>query len=137
MKLHAYVNFDGKCEEAFRYYEQHLGAKTQSMMKWKEMPGAEQHTPPGMEDKVLHAKLDVADTYIMASDVPGHPDAMRSAYLCVTADSSEDAERMYNALADGGTVFMAMNETFFAHKFGQLRDKFGINWMVIHEKPMH
>jgi len=61
---------------------------------------------------------------------------MRSAYLTLAVDSNEEAERIYNALADGGEVFMAMGETFFAHRFGQLRDKFGVNWMIIHDKPM-
>jgi PhnB protein len=61
---------------------------------------------------------------------------MRSAYLALSVDSNEEAERIYNALTEGGEVFMKMGETFFAHRFGQFRDKFGINWMVIHEKPM-
>ncbi len=61
---------------------------------------------------------------------------MRSAYLSLSVDSNEEAERIYNALTEGGEVFMKMGEQFFAHRFGQFRDKFGINWMVIHEKPM-
>jgi PhnB protein len=61
---------------------------------------------------------------------------MRSAYLALAVDSNEEAERIYAALTEGGEVFMKMEETFFAHRFGQFRDKFGINWMVIHEKPM-
>jgi PhnB protein len=61
---------------------------------------------------------------------------MRSAYLSLSVDSSEEAERIYAALAEGGEVFMKIGETFFAFRFGQLRDKFGINWMVIHERPM-
>jgi PhnB protein len=137
MKLHAYLNFDGTCEEAFRYYEQHLGAKVVGLMKWNQMPDAEKHTPPGISgDKVLHGALAIADTMVMASDIPGKPEPMRSAYLSLTVDSNEEAERVYKALADGGQVFMALNETFFAHRFGQLRDKFGVNWMVLHQKPM-
>jgi PhnB protein len=61
---------------------------------------------------------------------------MRSAYLTLAVDSNEEAERIYNALAEGGEVFMKLGETFFARRFGQLRDRFGINWMIIHEKPM-
>ena len=61
---------------------------------------------------------------------------MRSAYLSLSVDTDAEAERIYKALSDGGEVFMAMGETFFAHRFGQFRDKFGINWMVIHERPM-
>jgi PhnB protein len=72
----------------------------------------------------------------MASDGP-KVEPMRSAYISLSVDSSEEAERIYNALTEGGQVFMPMGETFFAHRFGQFRDKFGINWMVVHEKPMH
>jgi PhnB protein len=135
MKLNAYVNYAGGCEEAFRYYEQHLGAKAQGMMRWREMPGAAEHTPPGMEDKIIHGRLALADTVIMGADVPG-AEPMRSAYLTLSVDSVEEAERIYKALTDGGKELMKMGETFFAHRFGQARDRFGINWMVIFEKPM-
>jgi PhnB protein len=137
MKLNTYVNFAGNLEEAFRYYEQHLGAKTLFTMKWNQMPGpdAARHTPPGFENKVLHATAALGDTTFLAADVPG-AEPMRSAYLTLSVNSNEEAERIYSALADGGQIFMAMGETFFAHRFGQLRDKFGINWMIIHDKPM-
>jgi len=135
MKLNTYINFNGQCEEALRYYEQHLGAKVLHIMKWNQMPEAEKHTPPGMADKVLHVRVAMADTYIMAADVP-QAEPMRSAYLTLSVDSNEEAERLYKALSDGGQIFMAMNETFFAYRFGQLRDKFGINWMIIRERPM-
>jgi len=137
MKLNSYINFAGKAEEAFRYYEQHLGAKTLFIMRFNQMPGpdAAKHAPPGFENKVLHGTLAIADTTIMAADVP-KAEPMRSAYLTLSVDSNEEAERIYNALAEGGEIFMAMNETFFAHRFGQVRDRFGINWMILHSKPM-
>ena len=135
MKMNVYLNFAGNCEEALAYYEQHLGAKVLGKMRWKEMPGAAEHTPPGMEDKLIHARFALADTFVMASDVP-NAEPMRSAYVCLSAGSNEEAERIYKALVDGGQEFMKMGETFFAHRFGQCRDRFGVNWMVIHEKPM-
>jgi PhnB protein len=135
MKLNTYINFNGKCEEALRFYEQHLGAKVQFMMKWNQMPDADKHSPPGMTDKVLHMRFALADSAILAADIPD-AQPMKSAYLTLAVDSNEEAERIYNALAEGGEIFMAMGETFFAHRFGQLRDKFGINWMIIHDKPM-
>ncbi|MFZ0340137.1 MAG: VOC family protein, partial [Terracidiphilus sp.] len=74
---------------------------------------------------------------LMASDgPPERVEPMRSAYITLSVESNEEAERIYNILTEGGQVFMKMEETFFAHRFGQFRDKFGINWMVIHEKPM-
>jgi len=135
MKMQTYINFNGNCEEAFRFYELHLGGKIVSMMQWSQMPDAEKHTPSGFENAVLHGRIDLGETVLMAADVPG-AQPMRSAYLSLSVDSSEEAERIYAALAEGGEVFMKMGETFFAYRFGQLRDKFGANWMIIHERPM-
>jgi PhnB protein len=137
MKLNAYLNFGGNCEEAFRFYEQHLGGKITGMMKWSQMPDAEKHTPPGYENAVLHGRIALGETVIMASDVPPNLfQPMRSVYLSLSVSSSEEAERIYNLLTEGGEVYMKMGETFFAYRFGQLRDKFGTLWMVIHEKAM-
>ncbi|HEX9201017.1 MAG TPA: VOC family protein [Acidobacteriaceae bacterium] len=137
MKLNTYLNFGGNCEEALRFYEQHLGGKITSMMKWSQMPDAEKHTPPGYADAILHARLELGDTVVMASDVPKDRfQPMRSVYLSLSVGSSEEAERIYKLLTDGGEVYMAMGETFFAHRFGQFRDKFGTSWMVIHERQM-
>lgn len=134
MKLATYLNFPGNCKEALQYYEKHLGAKMVMMMTFDQVPDPE-NVPPGMEKGILHARIMIGDTPLMASDGP-KVEPMRSAYLSLSLDSSTEAERIYKALSEGGQVFMPMAETFFAHRFGQLRDKFGINWMVIHEKPM-
>jgi PhnB protein len=137
MKLTTYLNFPGTCREALAYYGQHLGGKIVTISTWDQMPGLE-NLPPGItRESVMHARITIGDTLLMASDgPPERVQPMRSAYICFSADSNEEAERVYRALADGGEVFVAINETFFAHRFGQLRDKFGVNWMVIHEKPM-
>ena len=104
-------------------YEKHLGAKLIAKMTWAEMPGAPS-LPPGMTaDMILHARFTVGDTLVMASDGP-KVEPMRSAYLALSVDSNEEAERIYAVLTDGGQVFMKMEETFFAHRFGQFRDKF-------------
>lgn len=105
------------------------------MMTWAQMPDAGKHTPPGYEKAVLHARMALGETVIMASDVPNYQ-PMRSVYLPLSVDSSEEAERIYGILADGGEIYMKIGETFFAHRFGQLRDRFGTSWMVIHERPM-
>lgn len=136
MKLHTYVNFNGTCKQALQYYEKHLGGKMLAISTWDQMPGAAT-IPPGLEkDSVLHARIALGDTLLMAADIP-HAEPMRSAYLTLSVNSNEEAERIYAALSEGGTIFMKLEETFFAHRFAQLRDKFGINWMLIHEKPMH
>lgn len=140
MKLNTYLNFPGKCEEALNFYQQHLGAKILTKSRFADMRamGATENPPSGFNpDSILHARIAIGDTVVMASDGP--PDRclpMRSAYLTLSVDSNEEAERIYKVLSDGGEVFMPMSETFFAHRFAQFRDKFGINWMVIHERPM-
>ena len=136
MKLNTYVNFAGKCDEALHFYEKHLGAKILMKMTFDQMPDPKQ-SPPGLEKGILHARIQIGDAMLMASDGPlDRVQPMRSAYLTLSVDSTAEAERIYKVLSEGGEVFMPMAETFFAFRFGQLRDKFGANWMVIHEKPM-
>jgi PhnB protein len=138
MKVNTYLNFPGNCLEAMNFYEKHLGAKILMKSTFAEMSstGAPQNLPPGLKPSgIVHARFALGDTIVMASDGP-KAEPMRSAYICLAVDSNEEAERIYKALTEGGEVFMSMGEQFFAYRFGQFRDKFGINWMVIHEKPM-
>src|SRR3954447_16076743 len=136
MKLNTYLNYGGNCGEAFRFYEKELGGKINMLMTHGQSPVAGS-LGPEMKDAVLHASLTLGDTVIMASDVP--PDrfqTMRSVYLSLTVESDADAERIYALLSEGGQIFMPMQETFFATRFAQLRDRFGTSWMIMHEKPM-
>lgn len=132
MKLNTYVNFAGRCAEAFGYYERHLGGRIGMMMKHGDAPD-QRHTRPEWKDLVLHARISLGATELMGADIPS-AEPMRSAYLSLSVDTDADAERLFEALADGGQVFMPMQETFFASRFGQCRDRFGINWMIIHER---
>jgi len=134
MKLNTYVNFAGTCAEAFRYYEKHLGAKAGMMMTHGQAPD-QSRVNPEWKDAVLHARISLGGTELMAADIPS-AQPMRSAYLTLSVDSDIEAERIFSTLSDGGQVLMPMEETFFASRFGQLRDRFGINWMIIHERPM-
>jgi len=81
--------------------------------------------------------MDIGETTLLGADVPPERfQPMRSAYLSLLVGSSEEAERIYKLLSDGGQIFMPMEETFFAFRFAMLRDKFGTSWMIIHERPM-
>ena len=134
MKMNTYVNFAGKCAEAFRFYEKQLGGKIVMMMTHGEAPD-QSRVNPALKDAVLHARISVGGTELMGADIP-NAEPMRSAYLSLIVESDAEAERIYSALSDGGQVFMAMQETFFATRFGQLRDRYGINWMILRERPM-
>jgi PhnB protein len=133
MKLNTYVNFAGTCAEAFRYYEKHLGGKIGMMMTHGQAPD-QSRVNPEWKDAVLHARISLGGTELSAADIP-NAQPMRSAYLTLGMDNDTDAERIFSALSDGGQVLMPMEETFFASRFGQVRDRFGINWMILHERP--
>jgi PhnB protein len=128
------VNFPGTCAEAFRFYERHLGGTIGMMMTHGQAPD-QSKVNPDWKDAVLHARLSVGGTELLGADIP-KAQPMRSAYLSLAVESDGEAERIFAALADGGEVFMPMEETFFASRFGQLRDRFGLNWMILHERPM-
>jgi PhnB protein len=135
MRLHTYLNYGGNCADAFRFYEKHLGGKITMLMKHGEAPDQSQ-VRPELKDAVLHARMTIGGTEISAADVP--PDRfqpMRSAYLSLSLDSSEDVERVYALLGEGGQIFMPIEETFFATRFAMLRDRFGTSWMLLHERP--
>lgn len=130
MKLDIYVNYAGRCEEAFRFYEQHLGGRITEISRHGDVPNPQ--ISPEWKDKVLHARIEIGSSVLMGADVP-HAEPMRSAYLTVSADSEADAERLYDALSDQGEIFMKMEQTFFANRFAMLRDRFGTSWMLLHQ----
>ena len=135
MQLHTYLNYGGNCEEAFKFYEQHLGGKITMLMRHGEQPNAQQ-VPPEWKRAVLHARMNIGGTELLGADIP--PDRfqpIRSAYLSLTIDTSEETERVFALLSDGGQVFMPLEETFFASRFAMLRDRFGTSWMLICPKP--
>jgi PhnB protein len=134
MKMHTYVNFSGNCAEAFRFYEKHLGGQIGMMMTHGQAPD-QSRVNPDWKDAVLHARMSIGGTELLGADVPG-AQPMRSAYLSLSVESEAEAERIFAALSDGGEIFMPMEETFFATRFGQLRDRFGLNWMILRERPM-
>lgn len=135
MRMNPYLNFDGDCEEAFRYYERVLGGEIEAIMKHGDSPIAGE-VPSDWHGMVLHACLKVGDQTLMASDSPpGHHRAPGNMYVSLHIEDASEAERVFVALADNGTVHMPFEKTFWAERFGMLTDRFGTNWMVNCEQP--
>jgi PhnB protein len=130
MKLDIYLNYRGNCEEAFQFYETHLGGKMKGLVRHGQQPNP--NIPADWKEKVLHAELEISWTVLMGADIPT-AEPMRSAYLTLTLASEDEAERVYALLKDGGEVFMKMEKTHFANRFAMLRDKFGTSWMLLHQ----
>jgi PhnB protein len=129
MKLITYVNFAGKWAEAFHYYEQHLGAKVVMIMTHGQNPAPSPYATGDWKDAVLHARLTLGGTELAGADVP-KAEPMQSAYLTLNTETDSEAERIFSAPSDGGQVLMPMQETFFASRFAQVRDRFGVNVIV-------
>jgi len=130
VKLDIYVNYRGNCEQAFRFYEEHLGGTLTGIVRHGEQPNP--NLPADWKDKVLHARIEIGTSVVMGADIP-HAEPMRSAYLTLTVESEADAERVYAVLADGGEIFMKMEKTPFANRFAMVRDRFGTSWMLLHQ----
>lgn len=129
LQLDIYINYPGHCEEAFQFYQQHLGGKIISILHHQQPPP---HFPEEWKKPVLHSIIRIGNTLLRGADIPG-AEPMRSAYLTLRIDTAGQAERIYNLLSQGGEVFMKMEATFFANRFAMLRDKFGTSWMLMNE----
>ena len=137
MQVQPYLMFNGRCEEALKFYKTALGAEVKMMMRFKESPEpptAECGPIPG--ESIMHACFQIGDTEIMASDgmAQGKPE-FKGFSLSLTAPNDAEAQRLFKALGDGGQVQMPMAKTFFASSFGMVADRFGVSWMVIKPTP--
>jgi PhnB protein len=135
--LVTYLSFDGHCEAAFRRYEKILGGKILMMVRYADAPadaGVSQN--PEMAARIMHARLQVGDRLLMGGDAPPQFVTKPQGFcVSIQVDDAAEAERIFRALGEGGVVQMPLGETFWAHRFGMLIDKFGIPWMVNCEKP--
>ncbi|HEY2034303.1 MAG TPA: VOC family protein [Rhizomicrobium sp.] len=134
MKANAYLNFDGNCAEAFQFYAKTFPGTGLHIMRQGDM---QKDAKAPEKDWVIHAYVKIGDTELMASDTFNHgytkPAGMN---VALNVDTPAEAERIFKALSEGGNVTMKMEETFFAHKFGMVVDRFGTPWMVVNSKPM-
>jgi PhnB protein len=130
LQLDCYLFFDGTCAEAMRFYQRTLGGEL-TMMTNAESPAAAQ-TPPGDANRIMHARLVLDGTTLMASDwMTGRPyEGMKGFSLAVAYPTVAEAKRVFEALAQGGNITMPFDKTFWAEGFGMLVDRFGTHWMV-------
>jgi PhnB protein len=134
--MNAYLSFNSQCEEAFRFYEKCLGGKITMMMKYGESPMAEQ-TPAGQRENVMHVTFQLGSDILNGADSP--PEHYRTPQgFSVALDLSDpaEAERIYEAFSEKGTVQMTLQETFWAQRFAMVTDQFGIPWMINCGKPL-
>lgn len=132
MKIQPYLMFNGNCREAFEFYHGVLGGKIEAMMTHRGTP-VEEHVPEEWNDKIMHACLVVGDQLLMASDSPPEYQKPSGGFsVSLAIDTPDEAERVFNGLADGGTVTMPLEKTFWADRFGMLIDRFGTPWMINH-----
>jgi PhnB protein len=132
MQVQPYLFFDGRCEEAVEFYRGALGAEVQMLVRFKDSPEPDQ-LPPGTDpNKVMHCSLRVGEATVMASDgrCQGKP-SFQGFSLSLDVPDEAEADRVFNALAEGGRVQMPLAKTFFSPRFGMVADRFGVSWMVI------
>jgi PhnB protein len=129
-QLNTYLTFDGNCAEAMRFYERILGGKL-DLMTHAQSPVADQ-TPPGSADRIMHARLTFDGGMLMASDsMADHPyNGMKGFSLSLIYPTPAEAQRIFDALSEGGRVTMPVQKTFWSEAFGMLVDRFGTPWMV-------
>jgi len=130
MQLNPYLNFNGNCAAAFKFYEKALGGKIQMMMTFAESPMAEQ-VPVAQRNKVIHVRMTFGDQVLMGSDAP--PDRyepMKGFSVSLQVETAVEAEKIFKTLSEKGSVSMPIQKTFWAERFGALVDEFGTPWMI-------
>lgn len=136
MQLSTYLNFDGQCEAAFKFYRQCLGGEIVAMMPFGKAPVCDQVSTE-LHDKIMHACLVVDDQMLMGSDTtPEYPyeGGVKGAHIAINVDTPEEAERLFKDLSENGAVLMPLEETFWAVCFGIVVDQFNVPWMINCEK---
>jgi PhnB protein len=129
-----YLNFDGNCRQAMKFYERCLGGELH-MMPFSEMQGG--NYPKEAKDRIMHAHLAAGPTTLMASDtMPGGQFKQGNNFsICLNLDTVQELEKLFAAFGENGKVTMPLQDTFWGARFGTLVDQFGINWMFNFEKP--
>ncbi|HEU4478115.1 MAG TPA: VOC family protein [Pyrinomonadaceae bacterium] len=135
MQLNPYLNFNGQCDEALKFYESVLGGKITFKQTWGDSPMAK-HVPPETHQSILHSTMDVGGSTLMCADSP--PDSYaepKGIQVALHFKDTAEGERIFKALSEGGRIDMPFQATFWSPGFGMCADRFGIPWMVNCEGP--
>ncbi len=138
MQIQPYLSFYGRCEEALAFYQQALGAEVLFKMRFGEAPPEVPACAPELAQKIMHASFRIGESIMMGSDgdMSKSSGTQHAGFnVSITLDDVAKGEKIFNGLADGGTVGMPWQPTFWALGFGMVTDKFGIPWMVNVERP--
>ena len=132
MQFLPYLNFDGTCAEAMQTYQRIFGGKLNGMMTFGEAPDMGMgEVPPEAKDRIMHASLDCDGGILMASDTfPGQCGGTGNPAVAISFTDVARAREVADALAEGGTVQMPMQETFWVEAFSAVTDRFGISWLI-------
>jgi PhnB protein len=125
-----YLVFDGTCTEAMGFYEKALGGKIEAMLTGAQSPMAGKM--PGMDDRVIHARLKVDGQVLMACDSPTGEkyEGMKGFWVSLIYPTNDKARQAFDALAEGGKTIMPMQKTLWSEAYGMVTDRFGTPWMV-------
>ena len=130
MQMHPYVNFNGQCEAAFKFYEQCLDGELGGIFRYAGTSLADQ-VPAEWQDKVMHASVTIGGQTLLGADVaPDRYEEPKGFSLSLQMSRTTDADRIFQMLATGGAVVMPLEKTFWAARFGVLIDRFGIRWII-------
>ncbi len=132
-KLNPYIHFDGKAEEAFNFYKSIFGGEFDMLMRFKDMP-SEVASPTTASERIMHMSLPIGHgSILMGSDRPemfGPAIIGENASISITADSEEEAHKIFNGLSAGGKITMPLEKAFWGALFAMLTDKYGVQWMI-------
>ncbi len=136
MRLNPHLTFDGRCEEAFRFYREVLGGELLALVRYEGTPLADR-VPPAWREKILHATLDVGGTRLTGADVSAEEGYVAPTGFSVLLEpgTAAEAERVFSALSEGGDVILPLTQTFWAERFGMVVDRFRVPWMLSCARP--
>jgi PhnB protein len=133
-QINPHINFNGNAEEAFTFYKSVFGGEFAKIMRFKDLSSPEFPVAENEANKIMHIALPIGKNILMANDVPEFMGRVNEnenrSKISISAESKEEADKIFNGLSEGGEIEMPMAESPWGSYFGMFRDKFGIEWMV-------